>query len=422
MSQDVSPLPPPVAIPAEPMASPTLPTERSVALDVLRGVAILGILLLNIRSFGLPMASYTTPFAWENPTQADLWVFGIIQTVADGKFMTLFAGLFGAGLVLSARRYDESGEHARAYRVQYRRLGWLAGFGLLHIFFLWHGDVLLLYAILGMVIFPVRRWPIAGLLALALGLMAVTTLLMFASWGLLQLAPADQVAEAFPPLGARVPADEVAAFTGSYASALVERIAFAATYQPLVVLLFGWHYTGVMLLGMVALRCGFLTGRLSTRIYQLITLVSLLFFTAAGILVVAGHRRQFIGPDWELIGFSLSTLISVGCATGIAALVQIAVKASPGGLFTTTMAAVGRMAFTNYLLQSLICTTIFYGYGLKQWGEHGYAPLLWFVLGVWAFEIILSTVWLSRFRFGPLEWLWRSLTYGRPVAMRWDPA
>lgn len=408
------------AIPVEPPA-PIVPGQRLFPLDVLRGVAILGILLLNIRSFGLPIYAYQSPFVWGELTRADAATFLLTQVLCDSKSITIFAGLFGVGLLLSSRRLDAAGEPFAAARVQYRRLGILAGVGLGHMIFIWHGDILFTYAMLGMLAFLMRRWSPFWLTVAGLGFAGVTLALSVLGFLSLQLAPPDVIAEAFGPAEGRVEADEIAAFTGGYAGQSRFRLNIIAWMQPSILLLFGWHLLGVMLMGMAAFKARLIGVGRTVRFHVLLGLASsLVGFSGCTLLAWWAWRQQFVGATWETLGFSLWQWPSLIAALGIASFVQaLAMRFAARPPFRW-LAAVGRMAFTNYLAQSVLCTLLFYGHGFGLWGEMGYFELMGVVVCVWAIQILFSVLWLSRFRFGPLEWLWRRLTYGRSFNAAFD--
>ena len=157
---------------------PVAETARIDAIDVLRGVALLGILLMNIQSFAMPQAAYFNPTAYGDLEGANLYVWVAGRMLADQKFMAIFSMLFGAGIVLMAGRADARGD---ARQVHYRRMGWLLVIGLLHAHLLWSGDILFLYAVCGMLVYPLRRQPPGRLLALGAGLLAVGSAYSIAS-------------------------------------------------------------------------------------------------------------------------------------------------------------------------------------------------------------------------------------------------
>lgn len=403
------------ALPAVPaVATPVLPGRRLVPLDVLRGVAILGILMLNIRSFGLPLDAYQSPFVWGDLTRADAATFLMTQVLCDSKFITIFAGLFGIGLLLSSRRLDATGDPFAAAKVQYRRLGILGVVGLVHMIFIWHGDILFPYAMLGMVALLMRHWPPIWLVVAGIGFACVSVFLSGLGFLALQCGSPDLLRDAFPPAAERVETREIAAFTGEYLLQLRFRLLIDLQMQPMVLLLFGWHLLGVMLLGMAAFKTGLIGVGRTIRFHVMLGLVcSIIGFGGCAAMAWWGWRQQFLGPTWEILGYNLWQWPSAIAALGIASLVQAIAMRFTGRRPVRWLAAVGRMAFTNYLAQSVLCTLLFYGHGAGLWGRLGYVELMGVVLVIWAIQITFSVLWLSRFRFGPLEWLWRRLTYGR---------
>lgn len=397
-------------------AGPIVPGQRVVALDVLRGVAILGILVMNIRSFGLPVYAYQSPFVWGDLSRLDAATFLLTQVFFDSKFITIFAGLFGAGLFLSSRRLDATGAPFAAAVVQYRRLGILAGVGLLHMIFLWHGDILFAYALLGMLAFLMRHWPPFWQFVAGLGFAGVSLALSGLMFLSLQIAPAEVLADAFPPNDARVEAAEVAAFTGGYLEQLGYRLSLVAWLQPMILFLYGWHLLGIMLMGMAAFKANLIGAGRTVRFHLLLGLLcGIIGFGGCAMLAGWGWSRGFAGPVWETLGYILWQWPSLVAALGIASVVQAMAMRFAGTFPVHSLAAVGRMAFTNYLSQSLICTFLFYGHGVGLWGKLGYFGLMGIVVCVWAVQIVFSVLWLRWFRFGPLEWLWRRLTYGPSI-------
>lgn len=385
------------------------PASRLASLDVTRGVAVLGILLLNIVSFGLPEAAYLNPRAYGGWHGMDLATWALNFVLFDGKMRGLFSFLFGASMLLVIERAEANGESGAA--VHYRRMVWLLAFGLAHLWLVWHGDILAHYALMGMLAYGLRGLPVERMLALGVVLVLATTVIFAALPGAIHAG--HELQELNRMIG--VPsageiAHELALYRGDYAGILRARFAgHAAT--PLVLLwFFGPETLAYMLFGMAGLRSGMLRGDWSRERYRRWLFICWgialpLYGALAAYQIAAGFSLFSVALGWTL-AVLLRPLMIVGWAC------LILLLAKPGGALTERLAAAGRMAFTNYLLTSLICTTLFYGYGFGWFGHLSRWQLYPVVLGIWAMILLGSKPWLARFRFGPFEYLWRSLARG----------
>jgi uncharacterized protein len=395
--------------------------NRILALDTVRGVAVLGILLLNIVAFAMPAPAYYNPAAYGGDTGADLVAWLVSFVLFDGKMRGLFSLLFGASMLLvidRARARDEN-----PARVHYSRMVWLLVFGLLHMWLVWWGDILAQYALIGMIAFAFRDMPVPRLLGLGVSLLFVQ-LLVTATLPLLvlgaQAAPADvEARRAVEGLatGFGVPpaawiAEDVALHRGSWWRIAVDRFGDMRFMPLLAPLQYGWETLAYMLFGMAALRGGMLTGDWPRARYVRWAAVGLGIALPAYALIAA----WIVARDFSLLAVTAgvmpgTVLVRPLAILGWASLVILLMR--PGGALTMRLAAAGRMAFSNYLGTSLVCTTIFYGYGLGWYGELSRAQVYLVVLAVWAAILAWSRPWLERFAHGPLEWLWRGLSRGQ---------
>jgi uncharacterized protein len=413
--------PEPSPAPGSVLAGPAAPEERIESLDVLRGVAILAILIINIRSFALPLAAFDNPTAYGDFTGASFWYYAVAHVLFEGKGIAIFSMLFGAGIVLMSERREARGRSPAASH--YRRMLALLAIGLVHAYAVWYGDILVSYALLGMVVFLFRRAPNG--LRMALGVAAyLVPFGMFALMGWwMQRAPDSpgvqaMIADWMPPASAV--AEELEAYRGGYLDQLPYRAERALLSQTGAFLLFvAWRYGGLMLVGMAFFQWGILSNRRSRRFYAALTAGAYLI----GLPVVvwglyrnvqegwAAEYSMFAGRSWNDFASGIVSLGHIG-------LVMLWCGRFPKLGITRALAATGRMALTNYLMQSIICTLIFYGHGF---GLYGRVPRAWFpavILGIWAVELIWSPLWLRHFRYGPFEWLWRCITYLRVVPIR----
>ena len=402
---------------------------RIVTLDIVRGVAVMGILAMNILSFALPEQSHLQPAVGADPRSVDIWAWAMGFVLVEGKMRGLFSLLFGASMLLVIDRAEAAGADGGA--IHRRRMAWLLLFGLAHFFFIWEGDILSLYAVVGLVAYLFRRKAPRSLLKWSLGLFAVSiflTLLSSVSPLILQAAASAPGADAevirqwqavqaqFAPDAARLAA-ETALYQGSYSGILAEQLGDWA--HPIVaVLMFGPETLALMLLGMWGLRSGFVSGDWQPARYRKVALICLAIALPAHILLALAAYSSGFAP-----AVSLATSLGGGAVFhplmtfGYAAILVLLARGATGAL-AARIAAVGRAAFTNYLGTSILATFIFYGWGLGLFATIGRAELYLFVAGFWLLMLAWSKPWLDRFRFGPFEWLWRSLARWQPQPMR----
>lgn len=403
------------------------PAERLPSLDIVRGVAVMGILLLNIVGFGMPEAAYFNPRAYGGSEGLDLAAYLVNFVLFDGRMRGLFSFLFGASMLLVAERAEAKGENPA--RVHYRRMAWLLGFGLAHLWLVWDGDILAHYALVGMFAWLLRDLPPSRLIGLGVVLVLFETVLLggmpYGIW-MMEHVPAGSAGAAdaarqlagfnhqfgIPP--AADIARDLALHRGPYAPLVADRL----HGTPLTLLLiYGAETLAYMMFGMAALRTGLLRGEWSRAAYRGGLAIGFGIGIPAYLLLAA----FMINQDFSVFSVTLAVM---GLATPVRPLMilgwacLILLLARPGGALTTRIAAAGRMAFTNYLLTSLICTTLFYGYGLGWFGHLSRAGLYPVVFAVWALMLLWSKPWLARFRYGPFEWLWRSLARWKLQPMR----
>ncbi len=404
-------------------AEPVAQNARIDAIDVLRGVALLGILVMNIQAFAMPQASYFNPTAYGDFTGVNLYVWAAGRMLADQKFMTIFSMLFGAGIVLMAGRAETCGT---ARQMHYRRMGWLLVIGLLHAHLLWSGDILFLYAVCGMLVYPLREQPPGRLLALGVVLLAVASAYSVGSGVSLPYWPEEArvafTADVWQPTPAMINA-ELAAYRGGWLDQQPVRSEGAFAFETLVLITWGvWRAGGLMLIGMALFKHGVFSARRSTRFYAALIAVAVavgLPLQAYGILL--DFARGW--PVWSFfVGVQFNYWPSIAVSLGYVGAVMLACRTAALRPYTRPFAAVGQTALTNYLLQTVICTTIFYGHGLGWFGSVDRAGQAGVVAAVWVVQLLSSSLWLRRFRFGPAEWMWRSLTYGVRQPLRKTPA
>jgi uncharacterized protein len=399
-------------------STPVAESDRITSFDVLRGVAILGILLMNIQSFSMPSDAYLNPTAYGDLTGANRVVWIATHLIADQKFISIFSMLFGAGIVLMAERAG-----SRATVLHYRRMGVLIMFGLLHAHLLWSGDILFSYGVVGLFVYLARRWSPRRLIIVGTLLHAGSSLVFVALGFSLRGAPPEAVAQVTRDFWLSPPADlarEIAAYRGGWLAQQTMRGPDAESMETFIFLIDTlWKVSGLMLVGMALYKLGVLSAKPSSRFYARMAALGF----GVGLPVVSygvwsNFRAGWTVPYSLFFGSQFNYWGSVAVALGWIGLVMLWCRSALAEHFRQRMAAVGRMAFSNYILQSLIGTLLFYGWGLGLFGRVERVGQLLIVVAVWAVQLIISPLWLRRYAYGPLEWLWRSLTYGRLEPMR----
>ncbi|MCY4659575.1 MAG: DUF418 domain-containing protein [Acidobacteria bacterium] len=405
-------------------AAPVAEAPRIDSIDVLRGFALLGILVMNVQSFAMPQAAYFNPTAYGDLEGANLWVWLVGRLFFDQKFMTIFSMLFGAGIVVMAGRAEARG--GAAGRVHYRRMGWLLVIGLLHAHLLWYGDILFVYAACGMVLYPLRHLSPGQLIALGTTLLAVGSAFSVGVGMSLPYWPEEALTafsdDAWRPTPEVIEA-ELAVYRGGWLAQLPSRSADALAFETALLLMWGfWRAGGLMLIGMGLFHREVFAARRSPRFYAGLIAAAV----AVGLPMQAYGLSLDFARDWPPWSFFLGQQFnywpSIAVSLGWVGLVMLACRSPALHRFTRPFAAVGQTALTNYLLQTVLCTTIFYGHGLGWFGSVDRVGQLGVVAAVWALQLVASPLWLHRFRFGPAEWAWRSLAYGARQPLRRAPA
>ncbi|EMW1039435.1 DUF418 family protein [Citrobacter freundii] len=371
--------------------------ERNVTLDFIRGVAILGILLLNISAFGLPKAAYLNPAWYGDITLYDAWTWALLDLFAQVKFLTLFALLFGAGLQMllpRGKRWIQS------------RLTLLVLLGFIHGLLFWDGDILLAYGLIGLICWRlIRDAPSVKSLfntGVLLYLVGVGVLL------LLGVISGSETSRAWTPDASALLYEKYWKVNGGM-EAISNRVDMMSNSLLALGAQYGWQLAGMMLLGAALMRSGWLKGQYSLQHYRrtgvLLVIVGMLINLPAIIaqwqLDWAYRWCAFLLQAPRELGAPLQTI-------GYAALMFGFWPQLNRLKWVIAVACVGRMALTNYLLQTLICTTLFYQFGLFM--KFDRLELQYFVIPVWVINLLFSVIWLRYYRQGPVEWLWRQLT------------
>jgi uncharacterized protein len=403
-----------LALATDNILAPIKVKARIQSLDVIRGLSILGILAVNADGFAAPTVASLKPLIWPFPNQG--WTalsYWVMDAFFHEKFVTLFSMLFGVSLFLvGGERSDK-----QKGKILWRRLGVLFLFAMLHGFGIWWGDILSLYAITGALMVFCRSWRPKTLM--------IVGICLYALIGLRELPPVvspfaqhDARAHAMAPM---VPSEAaIAARKAKAASDIAEATsswagAYRVNAREYIHVLSGYPWSipstlGLMMIGLSLFKSGFLAGRSSTRRYAIVIATGTVALAIVAWLAWQKDVAEVPVFGGDSVGFFLTPSASLAYASALILLL----RAGAASLLSP-FAAAGRMAFTNYLTQSLIMTSIFYGGRGDLMGEIN-RPGLWaIVVAVWALQLTWSSIWLSRFEMGPFEWAWRCLTYGRLV-------
>lgn len=449
--------------PVAPLA-PIAEKSRIEALDAVRGFALLGIFLVNIQSFAEPLGLFIDHAPPEGSSTFDAALYYAVKAVAEGKFYPLFSILFGIGLVVQFRRASDA---KRSFVPLYlRRLLVLALFGLAHALLLWYGDILFLYAIVGVPLLLMRKLRPKTMLLVSITLISVSTVLWtgFAALGVVAeraattaTAPAESSAppaaapheaspdapqsesnvsqpadeapvapptalrlladgletgESFDPTSdVRLNADTIAFRDGPYLHAVIMRAVDWATFMMVAVIAMGWHVAAMFLLGAALMKWNVFDPSRRTLQRRLALLGLPLGLTLAAAISIAPAALGDPGVIVQaFLTFSVGPLVALGYLAAITLLVHSG-RARP---LVRALANAGRMALSVYLLESIVSSAIFQHWGLALFNETTRPARIVLVFGVYASLVAFATLWLRTFAIGPFEWVWRSLTYLRP--------
>ncbi len=369
------------------------PSSRIDALDAARGVALFGVLAVNVvTAFRISIFQQFLPSQFSDAGTLDRFVERFVHFALDMKSFSLFSILFGLGLAMQFERFSRSG---RPFYFLTRRLIALLFFGAIHLLLIWNGDILTEYALAGLIVLPLLRLSRSSLAAVAVGVLSL--------YGILAVFPMLVPLPGPEALAEHVAYANAAYAHGSFADVLRFSIREIELIVPLHVSVF-LRTVGLFVFGAWIWRSGvFREPRDNAGVFGAVAAIGIL----AGVTLTPRTDDPFL--------YSLAPVVF---AIGYGSLVVWIAQIEGTRRVLTPFAAVGRMAFTNYILHSLIFGFIFFGYGFGLFGQMGAALALLLVAVVYFFQALFSTFWLSQFRFGPLEWLWRSITYDRVQPMR----
>lgn len=428
-----------------PALAPVRQDERITAIDTVRGFALLGILLLNILSFGLPSWAEFNPHAGGGATGWNLAAWFTIAMLFDGKLRAIFSMMFGASVYILIGRLTRKGVGADAADIHYRRMLWMLVFGLMHGYLLWDGDVLYYYAICGLFLYPLRRLsPRVLLSAASVMLLALAGYAVYSSYHFRHVHQQFLQIQAEEQSGKKLTTDEekikkewtdeindwqptteeldrdYQAHHTTWVAAFKLRAEHLRSYHGGLMYTPSsgwWDILAMMLIGIALVKMEVLTGQRSLAFYGWMAAICLGIGLASGFALVWIMLKSQFADEVSWLAFSFYQPSRLA-GLGYCAVLMMFVKVGWLRSLTTRLAAVGQMAFTNYILTTVICVSIFEGCGFGLYGKLQRWQLYEVVLGVWLILLAISPVWLKYYRFGPLEWLWRSLTYWKKQPMR----
>ena len=420
-------------------SAPITSSSRIQSLDILRGVALLGILLLNILGFGLAAAGYFNPLVGlgEN-SSLNYSIWAVVNLLFEGSMRGLFSMLFGAGIVMFTTGIGTQSGKGKGPLLHYKRTLFLLLFGIFDAFvLLWTGDILMLYAVAGALLYPLRKARPKALISLSIFILLCSSVVFAISGSVMEEArnaaleieasPHEPHSEDKYQL-AQLWSDSENQF--QYNESAIQKELDIRQGGYLEIAEYGgknvignwlffvpfymfWDCVGMMLLGMGMYRLGFLSARKSKKDYVRLTFAGF----SIGLLVNGYELYQGVVNDYDAIlvtGYFQGTyhLGRVPITLGWLGLIMLFSQTDILEDFRMRLAAVGRTALSNYLLHSILCLALFTGAGFGFVGVFERWQLYVIVVLIWCVQLVISPGWLKRFAFGPAEWLWRSLTYG----------
>lgn len=392
--------------------APVAEVNRIETLDFLRGFALMGILIVNIQAMAMIGSAYSNPTAYGDYTGLNRIVFLLTFFFFESKMMSIFSMLFGAGIILMTDRLAKKSNPS--CWIHFRRMFWLLLFGLAHAHLIWYGDILYTYALCGVLVYFLRR--LAPKYLLTMGTVAIlvpfgVAMMLDAGMNLSDEFFAE-MEQNWKPDQMAIDA-ELAAYRGSWLEQMPTRSSTALSFELfLFPMMFFWRASGLMLLGMAFYKTKMLTGEWSMRRYQIGAILGL----GIGWALAAVSLYWCESNDWALKssmfeGSQFNVLGSVVAAIGYICVGCMLCKINWLPAVRHAFGSAGRLALTNYLMQSVLVTLVFYGHGLGYFGYMSRLEQFGVVLTIWGLQLVISPIWLSKFRFGPAEWLWRSLVY-----------
>lgn len=428
--------------------APVSKADRIQTIDIVRGFALLGILLMNIPGFGIDNAVFFKILEGpkDNP---DYYALAAMGSFFEGTMRGLFSMLFGAGMILFTLNKKETPGGLSVAEAYYRRLLWLVLFGMINAYILlWQGDILFYYGLIGMVLYPLRKmspkWLLMlGVLCFVIGVYKGMSGYLDTREKRAKYLTAMKAEKEKKVLTAEQKTDKetwieieknsrpnpensvrnVRKMRSDYATIFTYFVPGNSNGEAWGMFHGIWDMLGMMLIGMGLFTLGFFSNKLPTSTYAMTLLVGYGIGIPIGWIYFSKgwngfvHFTQYVDayrvPHWILYDLK-RVLLSIGHAS----LIMLVYRSKIIPWMMKGLGNVGQMAFTNYLMQSIICTWFFFGYGFGNYDKLRFYQLYYVVGAVWIFQLIFSAIWLRYFRFGPFEWVWRSLTYWKAQPMK----
>ena len=417
-------------------------TDRIQSLDIMRGIVLLGILLMNINGMGLSKA-YDNPTVSGGATSWDLYTWITTNMFFEGTMRSLFSLLFGVGMFVLLDRLEKKGAGIEAANIYFRRLTWLLVFGLIHSYLLlWVGEILYNYALMGFLLFSFRKMAPKKLILISALLISIGTLWEFSRYNDdLKLVEQVAVAKQYKLKGKEL-TKELKEASDKWEKIEHEKSPEAIKenetnmhkgYFDIVAFLAPinthsnendpyrydvWDVLSMMLLGIALFKLNILSAEKSFTFYGLMALLSY----GIGLIINYYEINLILKSNFSYMGFSKSYLTyylgKTTVAMGHVASIMILCKLPILNWLKQSLAAVGKMALTNYVMHSVFAIFIFTGVGFGMFGKLQRHELLYVVFSIWIFQMIMSPIWLKYYQFGPLEWIWRNLSYQKKHAFR----
>ena len=415
--------------------APIMQSDRIQSLDIMRGIVLFGILLMNINGMGLAHA-YEDPTVSGGSTGWDLYTWITTNLFFEGTMRALFSLLFGVGMFVLLDRLEKKGAGINAANIYFRRLTWLLVFGLIHAYLLlWVGEILYSYALMGFLVFSFRNMAAKKLILVAAFLFSAGAFWNYADYRndvklVEQVALVNGLKAKGKPLTKELKeADEkwqkreaerspaaVEEYNTNMRKSYLHVVGFLAPtnmyydehwtyrYDPFDVL-------SMMLLGIALFKLNVLSAQKSYRFYILMAMIGYVI----GLSINYYEVTMIINSNFSFLGFSKSKLTydagRIPIVMGHIATIMLLCKLPVLQWLKARLAAVGKMALTNYITHSIIALFFFTGAGLGMFGKLQRHELLYVVFSIWIFQLIISPIWLKYFHYGPMEWLWRNLSY-----------
>lgn len=415
--------------------APVQATDRIASLDIMRGFVLFGISIMNINGFGLAFG-YNDPSILGGDTGLNLYTWMVTNLLFEGTMRALFSLLFGVGMFIFLDRLVKKGAGINAADIYFRRITWLLVFGLIHGYLLlWVGEILYNYALMGFLIYSFRQMVPKKLIFIGFLLMIMGT-----GWNYYDYLQDNkwfakvQQAELVLASGQDIPQELKEAkdswekreaknspeATGKFITEMQKGYFSVVKHLAPVFYDFNvtdpyrgdlWDVLSMMLIGIALFKWGFFSGQKPASNYWLMVAIGY----PIGIAINYYEMRLILDAHFSTLSFSESNITYYWgrffVAMGHVGLIMLFCKSPLFGWLKTSLAAVGKMALTNYLMHSVICMFVFTGVGFGLFGQLERFELLYVVVAIWIFQLIVSASWLKYFQFGPMEWLWRGLSY-----------